>query len=132
MPAMHLTSVDLPAPLSPTSAMTSPLLTWKSTPFSACTAPKCLWTSRSSRRASVLNLVPPPSVWRSVGRRHRGDAPASRSRPLLDSGLLAGRCVLPCADLLRGQEPVGDHRVLDVGRGHGDRLQQHRGRLRAL
>ena len=28
---MHLISVDLPAPLSPTSAMTSPGATWKST-----------------------------------------------------------------------------------------------------
>src|SRR4051812_22716549 len=54
MPAMHLTRVDLPAPLSPTRAITSPLDTWKSTPFSACTAPKCLWTPRSSSRASVL------------------------------------------------------------------------------
>src|SRR3954468_1130396 len=60
MPAMHLTRVDLPAPLSPTRAITSPLATWKSTPFSACTAPNVLWTPRSSSRASVLTLKPPP------------------------------------------------------------------------
>src|SRR6185437_1962800 len=47
MPATHLTSVDLPAPLSPTSAVTSPARTVKSTPCSTCTGPKCLSTPRS-------------------------------------------------------------------------------------
>jgi len=39
VPAMHLTSVDLPAPLSPTSAITSPARTSKSTSSSAWTDP---------------------------------------------------------------------------------------------
>ncbi len=42
MPAMHLISVDLPAPLSPTRAMISPTSAWKSTPLRAVTAPKRL------------------------------------------------------------------------------------------
>jgi len=35
VPATHLTSVDFPAPLSPTRAITSPRLTSKSTSVSA-------------------------------------------------------------------------------------------------
>src|SRR5918911_1295541 len=48
MPLTHLISVDLPAPLSPTSAITSPSRTSKSTPRSACTEPKLFETPRSS------------------------------------------------------------------------------------
>src|SRR5947208_9612887 len=49
MPAMHLMSVDLPAPLSPTNAITSPARASKSTSVSACTEPKAFETPRSSR-----------------------------------------------------------------------------------
>src|SRR5918998_3143770 len=49
IPAMHLIRVDLPAPLSPTSAITSPGATWKSTSYRAWTAPKLFETRRSSR-----------------------------------------------------------------------------------
>src|SRR5437868_1828509 len=48
MPAMHLISVDLPAPLSPTSAITSPARTSKSTSLSAWTEPKLLEMPRNS------------------------------------------------------------------------------------
>jgi hypothetical protein len=48
---MVFTSVDLPAPLSPTSATTSPALTSKSTPPSACTAPNRFSTPRSESKA---------------------------------------------------------------------------------
>ena len=48
MPATHLISVDLPAPLSPTSAITSPARTSKSTSVSACTEPKLFEMPRSS------------------------------------------------------------------------------------
>src|SRR5262245_46000830 len=51
-------SVDLPAPLSPTSAMTSPLRISKSTSVSACTEPNDLETPRSSSRGvSVMGGV---------------------------------------------------------------------------
>src|SRR5688572_23701364 len=46
---MHLMSVDFPAPLSPTSAMTSPARTSKSTSSSAWTDPKFLDTPFVSR-----------------------------------------------------------------------------------
>src|SRR5437868_12766206 len=48
MPATHLISVDLPAPLSPTSAITSPSRTSKSTSVSACTDPNDFEIPRSS------------------------------------------------------------------------------------
>ena len=44
MPAMVFTSVDFPAPLSPTRATTSPGRTSKSTSLSAWTGPKLLLT----------------------------------------------------------------------------------------
>src|SRR3954470_79466 len=46
MPAIDLISVLLPAPLSPTSAVTCPRWASKSTPRSTCTAPKLLSTWR--------------------------------------------------------------------------------------
>src|SRR3954454_20261147 len=48
VPATHLISVDLPAPLSPTSAITSPWRTSKSTSVSARTEPKSLEAARTS------------------------------------------------------------------------------------
>src|SRR5207253_2080774 len=54
MPATHLISVDLPAPLSPTSAITSPARTSKSTSVSAWTDPNDFETPRSSRRGCSL------------------------------------------------------------------------------
>src|SRR3954452_23630172 len=69
MPAMHLISVDLPAPLSPTSAMTSPGATWKSTWYRAWTAPKLFDTPRSSRIGSLLLTISSPL---SVVRRAAG------------------------------------------------------------
>src|SRR5262245_44604286 len=50
---MHLISVDLPAPLSPTSAITSPFRTSKSTSVSACTEPKLLLISRTASVGST-------------------------------------------------------------------------------
>src|SRR2546423_5946269 len=54
MPAMHLIRVDLPAPLSPTSAITSPCRTSRSTSVSAWTEPNDFETPRSSRRGWSL------------------------------------------------------------------------------
>ena len=55
MPAIALTSVDLPAPLSPTSATTSPAWTSKSTSVSASTGPKLLLTPSSASSAPLLS-----------------------------------------------------------------------------
>src|SRR5690349_8124036 len=46
---MCLISVDLPAPLSPTIANTSPACSWRSTPRSASTGPKLLRRLVTSR-----------------------------------------------------------------------------------
>src|SRR4051812_38950887 len=65
VPATHLTRVDLPAPLSPTSAITSPCRTSKSTSVSAWTEPKALLMLRSSRSGGVSVM------WGSGGSRER-------------------------------------------------------------
>src|SRR6185437_2377197 len=77
MPAMHLISVDLPAPLSPTSAMTSPFLTSKSTSESACTEPYDFETSRSWRRG-VSSLTEPCSYQKLPVEAPTSDASTSR------------------------------------------------------
>src|SRR6185369_9382105 len=78
MPPMHFTSVDLPAPLSPTSEVTSPALAAKSTSFRTCTGPKLLFTPRSSRTGvpagggfSVMSLLAWAWAWPVVGPRQR-------------------------------------------------------------
>src|SRR5689334_7502081 len=96
---MAFTSVDLPAPLSPTSAVTSPGYTAKSTSRRTCTMPKLLLTLRSSRMGSVIG--------------------ASEPRRAAHGGELAR------AHLVLGLAAVLEH---DVHVGLGDRLwgQQNR------
>src|SRR5438552_17467509 len=137
IPEMILMSVDLPAPLSPTSATTSPGRTWNRTSVRACTAPNRLLMPRSSRngpgRAKVMrssrssgggNELPPPNV---------------RVR-LLDACGLTGRGELRGADLghrVGAVELVGDDGVLDrlgardlAVEGDGDRNEQDRRHVR--
>src|SRR3954452_13031219 len=99
-------SVDLPAPLSPTSATTSPAWTSKSTSVRASTAPNRFvtpFTSRSGRSGAAVAeaVVTLPFL-----------------RLLLDPVLLArgGECA--GADV--GGLPIAvlDDRVLDLGRCH--------------
>ena len=56
-PPRMRTSVDLPAPFSPTSACTSPASTSKSTPSSARVAPKCLDTPRALPAGLVMPVA---------------------------------------------------------------------------
>src|SRR5215813_5093637 len=94
MPAMHLISVDLPAPLSPTRAITSPARTSKSTSLSACTDPKVLDRSRISRSGvSVTGRL-----------RATVEAPGGASTRVAD--LLAVLLVLPGAHVAALQELV--------------------------
>src|SRR5919106_2133577 len=58
-PETILIKVDLPAPLSPSSASTSPARTSKLTSSSAVTGPKCL--DRPSSRSSGAGLAPDAS-----------------------------------------------------------------------
>src|SRR5882757_2234939 len=63
MPAMVLTSVDFPAPLSPTSPTTSPAFTSKSTLFSACTGPNRLLTPFNCSRGAFAFMSDPFRSW---------------------------------------------------------------------
>src|SRR5919201_4050932 len=105
MPATDLISVDLPAPLSPTSAITSPSRTSKSTSVSAWTDPNDLETSRSSRVGAPFRLTA-PSI--------RREAP--RGTPLDSSDavprLLAELRVDPVADLALLEEPVPEEQLV--------------------
>src|SRR5438093_7761645 len=93
MPARHLMSVDLPAPLSPTSAITSPLRTSKSTSVSACTEPKDFEIPRSPSVGAAFSLTV-----RFLPHRRAG-APVRRLRPRGRGGLLAVLRVLADAHL---------------------------------
>src|SRR4051794_14853981 len=128
IPATHLTRVALPAPLSPTRAMTSPDRTSKSTPRRACTAPNRLCTPRSCSSGVSLNAS-------SSCRSSRGAA--GRRRPSWSMGLLEPRVsavllVLALADVAGLQEAVLDDGVLDVGLRDRERREQHGRGLLAL
>src|SRR3954471_11978404 len=135
MPAMHLISVDLPAPLSPTSAITSPAPTSKSTSVSACTEPKLfemLFISSSGDgldgRSAVRDFAGVSGVI-VMGReslRRAGGAPCQAPRPA-PRGLAELR-VLARADFGLLQEPVRDQQLPVVLRD-GDRGQEHRRHL---
>src|SRR6266542_586764 len=109
MPATHLTRVDLPAPLSPTSAMTSPGLTSKSTSVSACTDPNALEMPRSWR-IGVSLTVPgflPEFRWRR---------PAGAPPPVDPLWLLAELLELADAHVALLQELVlEESRVVGLG-----------------
>src|SRR2546423_7872759 len=96
MPATHLISVDLPAPLSPTSAITSPRRTSKSASASACTGPNAFETPRSSRMGVSV------SATRVLY--HGGDAPKGASGRV--RSLLAVLLELALADVALLQEAV--------------------------
>src|SRR5437016_993817 len=117
MPATHLISVDLPAPLSPTSAMTSPSRTSKFTASSACTAPKLFETSRSSRVGRGVAFT---------GVFYHGWGAPERAPQRVDR-LLAVLRVLTVADLAALQEAFLEEqlvvRLRDPDRGQQDRLR---------
>src|SRR3954463_6393099 len=112
MPATLLTSVDLPAPLSPTRAMTSPDRTSKSTPRRACTAPNRLCTPRSSSSGVSLKTPLPPLEALEGGRCAR--RPSDVHGVLGDPRGRAVLLVLALADVTGLQEAVLDDGVLDV------------------
>src|SRR4051794_21580496 len=107
MPAIVLTRVDLPAPLSPTRPTTSPGSTAKLTRSRAWTGPNFLLTPSISSRA--VEVITSPGL---------GD-----TRFFACLGVGAG------AEFFGGDEPIGDHGLLDVVFDHRDGFQQHRGNL---
>src|SRR5215210_9015209 len=126
MPAIVLTSVDFPAPLSPTSATTSPGWTSKSTSLSACTGPKLLLTPLRDSTGALPFEFMSVSLLSGVGHRGRHGRRPRHSSPqdLLDASLLAGCRVLAGAELVCGPETVLDDGVLDLVHRHRNRLQE--------
>src|SRR5438445_343463 len=109
IPAMHLIRVDFPAPLSPTSAITSPFRTSKSPSERACTEPNDLEMPRSWRIGvpfTVARFLPQSRWRRPVGRLHLGAT----------GSLLAVLLVHPDTDVGLLQEPVLEEpRVVRLG-----------------
>src|SRR5258705_11837597 len=106
MPEIALINVDLPAPLSPTSATSSPAWTLKSTSVRASTAPNRLVTPLTSRSGRSGAAVAEAVVTCSLD-------------SLLDAVLLARGGVCARADLRRRPVLVRDNRRLDGFGGHG-------------
>src|SRR5450755_4887737 len=127
---MHFVSTVLPAPLSPTSAITWPRGARRSAPVSALTAPKCFKTPFASSRFSSLTVLHPHSPFPGMGSGGALEAPR-RTLHLLDAVLRAVLRVHAGADLGGRQEPVLDHGLVDVRRGDRDRGVQDRGGLLA-
>src|SRR5919204_2285058 len=119
MPATLLISVDLPAPLSPTSAITSPARTSKSASRSAWTDPKLLEIPRSSRVGGSGVITAPFSI----------TVEALRRAPLPLQVLLAVLLVLADADLALLQEAFLEEERVVLLRDPDGRQQD---RLRAL
>src|SRR5947209_8296877 len=121
MPATHLISVDLPAPLSPTSAITSPARTSKSTSSSACTDPKVFVIPRSSSGGAGVAMGRDASLERDG---------VDCATPSLRVFLAAVLRVLAHADLALLERPVLEQNLVAVGPGlrlrEPDGLQQDR------
>src|SRR5919198_1752051 len=113
MPATDLLSVDLPAPLSPTSAITSPSRTSKSTSVNAWTDPNDLEIPRSSRRGVA---VTEPLSYQKDGGARSGTPPSIHER------LLAVLRELADADVALLQELVREQPLV-VGLGDRDHRQ---------
>ena len=128
-PARTLTSVDFPAPLSPTRATTSPAWTSRSMSVSADTAPKFLQMPRrlriSSPAAARNEAVMPRCVsGRVTGRQPPGGSPAGRRmRGLLDAERRAPASAAG-ADLGGGVDPLVEDLGLDVLLCHHGRDEQ--------
>src|SRR6476661_5930586 len=131
MPAIVLTSVDLPAPLSPTSPTTSPAFTSKSMLLSACTGPNRLLTPFSCNRGAFEFMSDPFRSWGLPGaaagwrpratRPKRGTVSGSCDSRRLARGRVCGR-----ADLRGRPELVLDDRAVDVGLGDRHRSEDRR------
>ena len=106
-PAMHLISVDLPAPLSPTSAITSPRRTSKSTSVSAWTEPNDLVTPRSSRRG--VSLTQGVSHTTGDGRRRPEGRLRRRS---VDASTCSTACTSPLQTSLFFRKPRREEQLV--------------------
>src|SRR5213075_3240167 len=120
---MHLTSVDLPAPLSPTSAVTSPACAVKSTSRRTCTGPKLLLMPRSSSRGAAVTGAPHVGVTPVPASGTCRDAGTGICPRSADAGRGALGGVVAGAQVGLGHETVG-HDVLDIVLVDDDRRLQ--------
>src|SRR5579864_1826529 len=126
VPATHFTSVDFPAPLSPTSAITSPLRTSKSTSVRACTDPNDFVMFRRWRRGVSATVGSFPTT-------ETAEAPRKgRLRRVQLNGLLAVLLVLADAHLALRQEMVREEAGVVRLRDPHNRKRQRRLALRAV
>src|SRR5919198_2828988 len=115
MPATHLISVDFPAPLSPTRAITSPSRTSKSTSVSASTEPNDLEIPRISRSGLSLTVPVFPNTNEPV------EAPERAPPHWLTNRLLAELCELADADVALLDELVLEEPLVVLLRDRDDR-----------
>src|ERR1700709_2716298 len=131
---MHLTIVVLPAPLSPTSAVTSPALAVKSTEDRTCTGPNDFSTPRSSSvGVSVTSQSPAHHVvvgLEPIVRLQPHSKGLTRSAGRNTVGVAQLHQVRGRADGSGGGVTVGD-RERDVGLRDGGRRRQVRRHLAA-
>src|SRR6266567_8060716 len=145
MPEMVLIKVDLPAPLSPTMAVTAPVGISRSISASACTGPKLLPTPRSWRSGPSFVLLP-DACKSAAGEDARpaeaGRAPSAAPRIVIRNvrcgthGGLLSRCdsirrtcsrVRARTQLASRHEVVLDDRRSHVRRRNPQRCQEDRG-----
>src|SRR5690606_11744148 len=109
-PLMMLTSVDLPAPLWPTSPTHSPAATWKSTPPSARTAPKLFsapFTAKTTAFCAVVLMCLDEEL---LG---VGDGLLGVLQRILDVGHAAGGSVFQSfLEIVLGDLDQGHHEIL--------------------
>src|SRR5207248_229790 len=132
MPATHLINVDLPAPLSPTSAITSPSRTSKSTSCSACTDPKLFETPRSSSVVAGVAFTERflPRWRRSEERLHREGLLLAVLRVLAGERDLAEPLRLEGGDHGAGEPVVGGEDAVDLVVVTNEHLVEDRASLR--
>src|SRR6185369_5703102 len=131
-PASPLISVDLPAPLSPTRALTLPGWTSMSTPLSTSTGPKLLRMSRSSMRAVMDGSPPLPATGEGRALHARAHHHVSTSPLLVDVGFVAGGLDLAGAHVRDIRVAVVEHLLHVVGGHDHRRLGDERRPVRRL
>src|SRR5690554_5474703 len=129
-PEMILTSVDLPAPLSPRRATTSPLRISMSTPFSASIAPKFLLIASSFRSGGYSLNARPPRPCKGIARRPVGGR-LGRARKARRQHLRNGKRGRPAQHGIGAASREDDPRVAAVA-PRGKRVWQARRQCKQL
>src|SRR5262245_27940709 len=139
-PAMHLSSVDLPAPLAPMTATTSPGGTRSETPNSAWKSPQNASSARASRSGSGIGGNSHIDVAHGGRRDHRlrgalaDEAAAVQNNQTIDQRDERVNDVLDPDDRDAAAANVADQvdqrRAFVLGQAAGDLVEQEHARLR--